>query len=53
MHLLLKYDWKFKDVKGRPRNFEVGTESIADPSVELLFRGRECEVDVRMLGEGV
>jgi cytochrome P450 len=53
VHLLLKYDWKFKDVKGRPRNFEVGTESIADPSVELLFRGRECEVDVRMLGEGV
>lgn len=53
VHLLLKYDWKFKDVKGRPRNFEVGTESIADPSVELLFRGRVPEVDVRMLGEGV
>lgn len=53
VHLLLKYDWKFKDVKGRPRNFEIGTESIADPSIELLFRGRVCDVDVGMLGEDV
>lgn len=51
MHMLLKYDWKFKDVKRRPRNFEIGTESIADPSVELLFRRRVPDVDLVMLGE--
>lgn len=51
MHLLLKYDWKFKDVTSRPKNFEVGTESITDPTVELLFRARVPEVDLAALGE--
>lgn len=51
MHLLLKYDWKFKEDHGRPKNFEIGTESIIDPTVELLFRSREPEIDLGVLGE--
>lgn len=51
MHLLLKYDWKFKDVDGRPKNFEIGTESITDPTVDLFFRSREPEVNLAVLGE--
>ncbi|KAJ5670050.1 uncharacterized protein N7477_005413 [Penicillium maclennaniae] len=50
MHLLLKYDWKFKEDHGKPKNFENGTESIPDPTVEL-FRSRKPEVDLGVLGE--
>lgn len=55
IHLLLKYDWRFKEEAdcARPKNLEVGTESITDPTVELLFRSREPEIDLRFLGEGV
>lgn len=51
VHLLLKYDWKFKEDRGRPKNFENGTESITDPTIELLFRSRVPEVDLAVLGE--
>ncbi|KAJ5142256.1 uncharacterized protein N7443_006975 [Penicillium atrosanguineum] len=51
IHLLLKYEWKFKEDHGRPKNFEIGTESVTDPTVELLFRSREPEVDLAVLGE--
>lgn len=52
IHLLLKYDWKFKEEdRGRPKNFEIGTESITDPTIELLFRFREPEMDLAALGE--
>lgn len=47
LQLLLNYDFKFKDdVSTRPENFEVGTESIPNPSIDLLFRAREPEVDL-------
>lgn len=52
IHLLLKYDWKMvEDGAGRPANFDHGTEVIADPTVELLFRSREAEIDLVALGE--
>ena len=51
IHLLLKYDWKLKEGSERPKNFEVGTELITDPTVELLFRSREPEIDLSSLGE--
>jgi cytochrome P450 len=50
LHLLLKYDWKLQS-GGRPKNFSNGTESITDPTVELLFRSREPEIDLSVLGE--
>lgn len=50
-HLLLKYDWKFAEGSTRPRNLEVGMESITDPTVQLLFRSREPEIDLTALGE--
>lgn len=53
IHLLLKYDWMFKEDRARPKNLEVGTESITDPTVELLFRSREPEIDLKFFGEGV
>ncbi|KAJ5286667.1 hypothetical protein N7478_002353 [Penicillium angulare] len=51
IHLLLKYDWKLKDRDERPKNFEIGSEIIADPTVELLFRSREPGMDLSGLGE--
>ncbi|KAJ5908862.1 hypothetical protein N7495_001544 [Penicillium taxi] len=52
IHMLLKYDWQLKDSSnGRPRNFEMGAESVPSPIVELLFRSREPEVDLSCLGE--
>lgn len=49
-HLLLKYDWKFAEGDGRPQNLEIGTESIPDPTVEMLFRAHEPEIDLAGLG---
>lgn len=51
IHLLLKYDWKFTEDRERPKNFENGTESITDPTVELLFRARDPEINLALLGE--
>ncbi|KAJ5350884.1 hypothetical protein N7541_008611 [Penicillium brevicompactum] len=50
LHLLMKYDWKLQS-DGRPKNFENGTESITDPTIEMLFRSRQPEVDLSFLGE--
>ncbi|RAH46897.1 cytochrome P450 [Aspergillus brunneoviolaceus CBS 621.78] len=49
VHLLMRYDWKFEDRTERPPNFMHGTESICDPTVRLLFRFREPEVDLSRL----
>ncbi|RAL16400.1 cytochrome P450 [Aspergillus homomorphus CBS 101889] len=46
VHLLLRYDWQFEDRTERPPNFLHGTESICDPTVRLLFRGRTPEVEL-------
>ncbi|EPS32013.1 hypothetical protein PDE_06972 [Penicillium oxalicum 114-2] len=53
IHLLLKYDWTFKDAQagGRPKSLQIGVEVLANPSVELLFRAREPEIDLAALGE--
>lgn len=52
VHLLLKYDWKFSKQQGRPKQWEYGTELICDPNVEMLFKQREPEIDLALLGEG-
>ncbi|KAK2768531.1 hypothetical protein FQN54_000387 [Arachnomyces sp. PD_36] len=52
IHLLMKYEWKFADREGRPKNFDHGTEIICDPTVKFLFRRREPEIDLALLGEG-
>lgn len=52
VHLLLKYDWKFTKQQGRPKQWEYGADFICDPNVEMLFRRREPEVDLALLGEG-
>ncbi|KAJ5179836.1 hypothetical protein N7492_003046 [Penicillium capsulatum] len=49
-HLLLKYDWTFVRGAGRPQNFEIGNESVTDPTVEMFFRSREPEIDLTALG---
>ncbi|KAJ5809501.1 uncharacterized protein N7503_001719 [Penicillium pulvis] len=51
IHLLLKYDWKLKDESGRPKSFEMGSEIVTDPTVELLVRSRDPGLDLSALGE--
>lgn len=51
IHLLLKYDWKLKDDSGRPKSFEMGSEIVTDPTVELLVRSRDPGLDLSTLGE--
>ncbi|KAJ5564247.1 hypothetical protein N7513_000489 [Penicillium frequentans] len=51
IHLLLKYDWKLKDDSGRPKSFEMGSEIVTDPTVELLVRSRDPGLDLSALGE--
>ncbi|KAJ5214934.1 hypothetical protein N7468_010613 [Penicillium chermesinum] len=46
LQLLLKYDWKFQDGVTRPKNLEFATESVPDPTLAVLFRAREPEVDL-------
>ncbi|CAG8921681.1 unnamed protein product [Penicillium salamii] len=50
LHLVMKYDFKLQS-EGRPKNFENGFESITDPTIELLFRSRQPEVDLSFFGE--
>ncbi|KAJ6041518.1 hypothetical protein N7460_006908 [Penicillium canescens] len=50
LHLIMKYDWKLQS-GGRPKNYENGFELITDPTVEMLFRSREPEIDLGFLGE--
>ncbi|KAF7182960.1 hypothetical protein CNMCM7691_002704 [Aspergillus felis] len=51
VHLLMKYDWKFAEDRGRPPSFMHGTEIICDPTVKLLFKARTPEIDLSKLGE--
>jgi cytochrome P450 len=51
IHLLMKYDWKFAEDRGRPQPFMHGVEIICDPTVKLLFKARTPEVDLSKLGE--
>ncbi|KAG6309171.1 hypothetical protein E4U44_007325 [Claviceps purpurea] len=39
-NLLLRYDFKFCDGKGRPRNFTIETDMIPDPRARLCVRTR-------------
>lgn len=52
VHLLLKFDWKFAEHQGRPKNFLLGTENICDRDVKFLFKQRQPEIDLALLGEG-
>ncbi|PYH45116.1 cytochrome P450 [Aspergillus saccharolyticus JOP 1030-1] len=49
VHLLLRYDWMFEDRTVRPPNFMHGMESICDPTVRMLFKSREPELDLSKL----
>ncbi|RHZ56963.1 hypothetical protein CDV55_102522 [Aspergillus turcosus] len=51
IHLLMKYDWKFAEDRGRPQPFMHGVEIICDPTVKLLFKARTPEIDLSKLGE--
>lgn len=53
IHLIMKYDWKFADRTDRPRSLMFGIEIIADPTIKLLYRAREPEIDLGKLGEEV
>ena len=50
VHLLMKYDFKFEEEQGRPKSFELGTEIVCNPTVKMLFKAREPEIDLRGLG---
>ncbi|KAE8392134.1 cytochrome P450 [Aspergillus alliaceus] len=52
VHLLMKYDWKFADHVGRPKSILHGTEVICDPTVKLLYKSRQPEIDLTVFGEG-
>lgn len=52
VHLLVKYDWKFVEQQGRPKNILHGTENICDRNVKFLFKPRQPEIDLALLGEG-
>lgn len=51
IHMLLKYDWKFAEQQERPKSIQHGVEIICNPNVELLFKARQPEVDLALLGE--
>lgn len=45
VHLLLKYDWAFKEGK-RPQSTMAGSESTLDAKTEILYRSRKPEIDL-------
>ncbi|KAI1037518.1 hypothetical protein LB503_013060 [Fusarium chuoi] len=47
-HLLLKYDWKFKDDK-KPEPMAFGMAYVANPFAKLMIRRREEELDLSTL----
>ncbi|KAE8158738.1 cytochrome P450 [Aspergillus tamarii] len=52
VHLLMKYEWKFADHVDRPKSIVHGTEIICDPTVKLLYKSRQPEIDLSAFGEG-
>lgn len=42
-HLVMKYDWKFKDGK-RPEKVSIGSETILDLDAEILYKSRKSEI---------
>ncbi|KAE8373091.1 cytochrome P450 [Aspergillus bertholletiae] len=51
-HLLMKYDWKFADHVERPKSILHGIEILCNPTVKLLYKSRQPEIDLSALGEG-
>ncbi|TEA17775.1 Cytochrome P450 monooxygenase eqxH [Colletotrichum sidae] len=47
-HLLLKYDWKLPE-GSNPQNFPCGMTLLPDPTVKMLIRRREEELDLDAL----
>ncbi|RMJ20110.1 hypothetical protein CDV36_000278 [Fusarium kuroshium] len=46
-HLLLKYDWKLCDGQTeRPKNLQVDAGFLTDPTVKVMVRRRETEIDL-------
>ncbi|KAM5343742.1 hypothetical protein ACJ41O_012279 [Fusarium nematophilum] len=46
-HLLLKYDWKLCEGQiERPENMRVDAGFLTDPSVKVMMRRREAEIDL-------
>jgi cytochrome P450 len=49
-HLLLRYNFKFPDGCGRPRNFTVDSDMYPDPAARLLIQRRDqIEVGIEKL----
>ncbi|CAH0053768.1 unnamed protein product [Clonostachys solani] len=44
VHLLMKYDWKFIDGRGRPERIFLGHESFWDPKAKVLVKSRQSEI---------
>lgn len=42
-HVLLNYDVKMPNGRGRPANWEIGNTSVPDPRAEVMFRKRREE----------
>ncbi|EEU38661.1 uncharacterized protein NECHADRAFT_95128 [Fusarium vanettenii 77-13-4] len=46
-HLILKYDWKLCDGQTeRPKNLQVDAGFLTDPTVKVMVRRREAEIDL-------
>ncbi|KAB8255566.1 cytochrome P450 [Aspergillus pseudonomiae] len=52
VHLLMKYDWRFADHVDRPQSILHGTEIMSNPTVKLLYKSRQPEIDLSALEEG-
>ncbi|KAL3426502.1 cytochrome p450 [Phlyctema vagabunda] len=48
-HLLLKYDWKFPEGCGRPKNFTIDSDMYPDRSARVLMRRRTVEKGIEEL----
>lgn len=48
-YLLLRYDWRLEDEAKRPKNLDMGLESVGDPWVKIQYRRRHEEVDLNNL----
>lgn len=48
-HLLLRYDWKFPQGKGRPGNFTIDSDMYPDPTARVLMRKRTIDPSIASL----
>jgi hypothetical protein len=43
-HLIMKYDWEFKEGK-RPEKLSMYSEVILDANAEILYKSRVSEIE--------